>query len=240
MSQGHHNYQGAVSIFYEARGVYLLKCPTGAIFPSFEAVLSTFGHHFSFYEGAYRRGWSHSSGFMSNGDFHFDMDRNMVMLRAFNLHPKVKDPESRVRLLCATFYGEIVFRDDCGRKISAYHVLANFSRIRREKNSKPSHRVWRGKVFFNDYNDDEFRKGPVPRTGKRRRYNWDRERPPVSRQIADNAFLAYDEDCVEFGIGYRRSRQTRSLEDHIRWDYSMRRDWRNRNWKRHRDHQWKN
>lgn len=237
MSKGHHNYQGAVSISYEARGVYLLKCPTGAIFPSFEAVLDKFGYHFSFYEGAHRRGWS--SGFMSNGDYHFDMDRNMVMLRASNLHPKVKDPESRVRALCATFYGEIAFRDDCGRKISAYHVFANFSRIHRERILKPSRRIWRGKVFFDDYRGEDFRKGAVPRTGKRRRYNWDRERPPVSREIADNAFVAHDEDCAEFGIRFRANRRTRGLEDHLRWDYSQRTDWRIRNWKRHREHQWK-
>jgi hypothetical protein len=240
MSKGHHHYKGAVSISYEARGVYLLKCPTGSVFPSFEAVLDGFGYRFSFHEGAHCRRWPHSPGFMSNSDYHFDLDRNMVSLRAPNLDPRMKDSNGRIRLLCDHFYGEIVFRDDCGRKISAYHVLANFSRIHREEISKrPTHFTWRGKVHFDRHREDDFRQGPVPRTGKRRRYNWDRERPRVSREIAENEFLACDEDCAEYGIRFRATRRTRSLEEHLRWDYSQRSDWRNRNWKRHRCHQWK-
>lgn len=240
MSQRHHHYKGAVSISYEARGVYLLKSPTGTIFPSFEAVLDGFGYRFSFYEGAHYRNWPHRSGFMSNGDYHFDLDNNMVTLRAKNLDPRIKDP-SGWRSLRDFFYGEVVFRDDCGRKISAYHVLENFSRIHREEISKRTgHFTWRGRVHFDRYREEDYRNGPVPRTGKRRRYNWDRERPPVSREIAENEFLAYDEDCVEHGIRIRANRRTRGLEEHIRWDYSQRLDWRNRNWKRHRGHQWKN
>lgn len=240
MSRGHHHYKGAVSITYEARGVYMLKHPTGTVFSSFEAVLKEFGYLFTFHEGAHYRRGSSGSGFMSNGDYHFDLARNMVMLRGRNLHPLMKVPDSRVRLLCDHFYGEIVFRDDCGRKIGAYHVRENLSRIRRQIDaSRVNHRVWRGVVHFDDYRAEDFRQRPVPRTGKRKRYNWDSGRPPVSREIADNAALAFDEDCIEYGIRIRGSRRTRMLEEHLGWDYSMRSDWRIRNWKRHRDHQWK-
>jgi len=239
MSRGHHHYKGAVSISYDARGVYLLKHPTGHIFPSFEAVLKEF-YRFTFHEGAHFRRWPHGSGFMSNGEYHFDLGRNAVMLRAENLHPRMKDPSSRLSLLCGHFYGEIVFRDDCGRKISAYHVLENFSRIHREAIAGCSRQfVWRGVVHFLDHREDDYRRCPVPGTGKRKRYKWDSTRPPVSREIADNAALAHDEDCIEHGIRFRASRRTRMLEEHLSWDYSMRDDWRNRNWKRHRDHQWK-
>ncbi|NTF17896.1 hypothetical protein G6L37_05735 [Agrobacterium rubi] len=238
MSQGHHHYKGAVRVSYETNGVYLLKHPTGTIFPSFEDVIEKFGYLFTFHEGSHYRRWPRHLGFMSNGDYDFDIAGNAVMLRAKNL--KKPDTCGRPRLLCDYFYGEIVFRDDCGRKISAYHVLENFSRVRRQIDaSRSTHRTWRGIVHFDDYREQDFRKRPVPCTGKRKRYNWDSGRPPVSREIADNASLAFDEDCVEHGIRFRGSRRTRMLEEHLSWDYSMRSDWRIRNWKRHRGHQWK-
>lgn len=240
MSRGHFNYQGAVSITYDARGAYLLNHPTGTVFPSFEAAFKGLGYVFTFHKGAHYRRWPLHLGFMSNGDYDFDMDRNQVMLRAANLHPKMKDPDRRKRPFYDFFYGEVVFRDDCGRKISAYHVLENFARIRRQIDAaRERYRTWRGVVHFNDYRESDYRIRPVPGTGKRKRYNWDSVRPPVSREIADNAALAFDEDCVEYGIRFRHSRRSRMLEEHLSWDYSMRSDWRIRNWKRHRSHQWK-
>lgn len=240
MSKGHHNYKGAVSISYDAHGVYLLKCPTGTLFSSFEELFKEFDYHFAVREGEFCYWGRRSSSQKSHGAYQFDLDRDRILLKARNLHPKMKDPNGRVRLLCDEFCGEIVFRDDCGRKISAYHVRENFIRVRLEMDaSRPRYYSWRGIVRNREYREDQFRKDPVPCTGKRRRYKWDNTRPPVFREIAGNAFVALDEDCLDHDVRVRVGRSRRRLESHLKWDYSMRDDWRDRSWKRHRENQWK-
>jgi hypothetical protein len=239
MSKGHHHYKRAVSISYDARGVYMLKCPTGTWFPSFEAVFGEF-YRYSHHEGTGYSRWGFGCTRMSNGDYDFDLVRDRVMLRTRNLHPSLADPAFRARSLHGVFADEIVFRDDCGRRISAYHVLANLSRICDESEvERPKVRVHRGRQYYERYRDADFRKAPVGCTGRRRRYNWDRSRPAVTREIAENEFLAYDEDMEDLDIKIRSNRCSRKLAEHRNWDYPRRSDWRDRNWKRHRDHQWK-
>ena len=77
-----------------------------------------------------------------------------------------------------------------------------------------------------------FREGPVPRTGRRGHYSWDRHMRTTQERREDRALLV-DEDAKQAGVGPRRRR----LSIPHAWDDVPR--FSERTWKRHRLTSWK-
>lgn len=211
MSSKHHHYTGAVRVSYDARGIYQLACPTGTVFASFFEAQKTLPY-----------------------GLEFDLERDRITLHTKNLNPKVDDPAfERQMMFHKYFSGEIRFFDDCGRRISAYHVQENILRVRRALPISYCGR--RPRHDYPRYRPETFRKAPVAYTGYGGGGSYGFVGEAVTQEIKANQNLRLDEEFGEFKVTGRM----RKLPDMNLWDYKRRNDWRHRSWKRHRGTQWK-
>lgn len=210
MSSSHHHYTGAVRVSYDARGIYLLACPTGTIFQSFVEVLKALPYGLT---------------------YNIDCDR--VTLYTKNLHPKFNDPALGLRMMFHEFFrGEIRFFDDCGRRICAYHVQGNLARVRSLQSV--THYGRRPRHDYPRYRPETFRKAPVAYTGGGGG-GYGFVGLAVTQELKANHHLRLDDEYEEFQVTARM----RNLPDMHLWDYPQRSDWNDRSWKRHRRQQWK-
>lgn len=225
MSTGHANYTGEVRVSYDAEGVYVLKYPSGTRFRNFGAMLDAFVFHFG-WRGPY-------------GEFAFDLEHDRVWLTARNTRQTVREyPDGRKFVFHERFRGEIRFFDVCGLRISAKDVEANLLRCRGEWEESRAHgerdtlsRRW-------CWNQETFRRGPVPLTGSHGGWGGAFKGPSIFREQKETDFMRFDEDCREYGVRPRAWRVSH-LPDGLWWDNWSREQWRDRSWKRHRRHQWK-
>ena len=82
----------------------------------------------------------------------------------------------------------------------------------------------------------EFRDGPVPGIRKRpRRRSYGHRRPRTLQERRETKALHIDEDLQDLNIKIRKRREKLPTS----WDDICRMDYRNHNWKRHRDTQYK-
>lgn len=118
-------------------------------------------------------------------------------------------------------YGDFILKNEYNENLT---VLDFAEFIFKEKKDKPHvnyrHEKWNGE-------------GPVPYTGQRGRYRY--RRKPRTLSILKDARSKVDEDEIEFNVKNRRTKG----EITTAWDDKGRSDWRNRNWKRHRNTQYK-
>lgn len=223
MSRGHANYAGEVRVSYDACGVYVLNYPTGTRFKDFRDLL-----------GAYDP--------FGCGDrfrcFEFNHGSDRVWLSATNLKPTEHVlSDGRTFLRNTHFRGEVRFFDVCDVRISSTDVERNLIRCRNEASADQA-------AFENAYtrrwrwNPAIFRRGPVPLTGYRGGRGGAFRGPAIFREQKDSGFMRFDEDCLEHGLRPRAWRSS-YLPDDLWWDNWRSDQWRDRSWKRHRRHQWK-
>jgi hypothetical protein len=118
-------------------------------------------------------------------------------------------------------YGDFILKNEYNEQIS---VLDFAEFVFKEKKEKTY--VGYGKEFWNG-------EGAVPHTGKRGRYRY--RRKPQTLSLLKDATSEVDEDEIEFNVKNRRPKGFITTA----WDDEGRSDWRIRNWKRHRNTQYK-
>lgn len=127
-------------------------------------------------------------------------------------------------------YGDYyLIRDEIGLVIPRWKVVEVFNEIPRDKYGWPINHAW-----YRRYADFKFRDGPVP--GVRCWHSGSRAPKKLWQAVKEDHYDRHDEELKEYKFK-RRDYHDRfwAFKD---WD-CYHDDWRNRNWKRHRKHQWK-
>lgn len=127
----------------------------------------------------------------------------------------------------------VVFYDECGLIIPVWKVKETFYNIPAIVRDPPYWMRYTGRYPWRKIHikPEHFRCQPVPNTGKR---NWGGYRKiRTSQEIRENKFFSYDIETKEYRFKIRRLGLPDDRED------IYRSDGRNKNWKRHRRHQWK-
>lgn len=127
----------------------------------------------------------------------------------------------------AGWLGTIYVEDECGLTVPRWKIN-ELAPLRQKRENLRFRRIQKHSF--------EFRKDPVPRTGKRRWLFGSFYKTPKTYQELRNNYL--DEDAIYYGIRIRPNRNKNYLK--TAWDDRPRSDIKTReNWKKRRRHQWK-
>lgn len=175
----------------------------------------------------------------SNTLFRLCNIRNIIGID-FRVHRSVissRDPLYLYRANCeysfsSYFYFSYIIRDEFNNKIGYYDILKLY-----QEAHPPKYR-YRYIPRINYKTENDFRINPVPYTGNRpKRYKYYRKLKTTNEKKAA-IYHEMDEDIKYHNVKIRTQRNSNNLPNS--WDDYKRSDFRDRSWKRHRKHQWKN